>query len=106
MFSAFSEGNILQVLFFSVLFGLALGMTGDHGKPVLNFMQNLTYPIFKLVAILMKAAPVGAFGAMAFTIGKYGIESVVNLAFLVLCFYLTAFLFVAVILGAVARLRR
>ena len=101
--SAFSEGNILQVLFFSVLFGLALGMIGDHGKPVLNFMQNLTYPIFKLVAILMKAAPIGAFGAMAFTIGKYGIGSVVNLAFLVFCFYLTAFLFVAIVLGAVAR---
>lgn len=101
--SAFSEGNILQVLFFSVLFGLALGMTGDHGKPVLNFMQNLTYPIFKLVAILMKAAPIGAFGAMAFTIGKYGIGSVINLAFLVFCFYLTAFLFVVIVLGAVAR---
>ena len=101
--SAFSEGNILQVLFFSVLFGLALGMTGDHGKPVLTFMQNLTYPIFRLVAILMKAAPIGAFGAMAFTIGKYGIGSVVNLAFLVFCFYLTAFLFVAIVLGAVAR---
>ncbi len=100
---AFAEGDILQVLFISVLFGIALATTGERGQPILDFMQGLTYPIFKLVAILMKAAPVGAFGAMAFTIGKYGIESVANLAFLVLCFYLTAFLFVAVILGAVAR---
>lgn len=100
---AFAEGNILQVLFVAILFGLSLSMIGEKGKPVYDFMQALTFPIFKLVAILMKAAPVGAFGAMAFTIGKYGIGSVVNLAFLVACFYLTAFLFVAVVLGAVAR---
>ncbi|GLS88031.1 C4-dicarboxylate transport protein [Cypionkella aquatica] len=101
--SAFADGNILQVLFFSVLFGLALALSGDHGKPVYTFLQTLTFPIFKLVAILMKAAPIGAFGAMAFTIGKYGIASVINLAFLVFCFYLTAFLFVVIVLGAVAK---
>ena len=100
---AFAEGNILQVLFISILFGLSLALVGDLGKPVYNFMQTLTFPIFKLVAILMKFAPIGAFGAMAFTIGKYGIASVVNLAFLVACFYLTAFLFVVVVLGAVAK---
>ncbi|WP_169053356.1 dicarboxylate/amino acid:cation symporter [Falsirhodobacter xinxiangensis] len=100
---AFASGDILQVLFFSVLFGVSLAMVGDRGKPVLDFMQALTYPIFRLVAILMKAAPIGAFGAMAFTIGAYGISSVINLAFLVLCFYLTALLFVLVVLGAVAR---
>ena len=100
---AFAEGDILQVLFFSVLFGVALGMVGDQGKPVVDFLQSLTSPIFRLVAILMKAAPIGAFGAMAFTIGKYGIGSVANLAFLIATFYLTSFLFVFVVLGAVAR---
>ena len=74
--SAFTEGNILQVLFFSILFGIALAAVGDRGAPVLNFLQALTNPMFKLVEILMKAAPIGAFGAMAFTIGKYGIASV------------------------------
>jgi aerobic C4-dicarboxylate transport protein len=100
---AFADGDILQVLFFSVLFGIALGMVGDTGKPVTDFMNALTAPIFRLVAILMKAAPIGAFGAMAFTIGKYGIGSVANLAYLIGTFYLTSLLFVIVILGAVAR---
>ncbi len=99
---AFAQGDILQVLFFSVLFGIALGMVGEKGKPVLDFLQALTTPIFRLVAILMKAAPIGAFGAMAFTIGKYGIGSVANLAMLIGTFYLTSFLFIFVVLGAVA----
>ncbi|RUV21391.1 MAG: dicarboxylate/amino acid:cation symporter [Mesorhizobium sp.] len=101
--SAFAEGDILQVLFFSVLFGIALAMTGETSRPVVTFLQALTAPIFKLVGILMKAAPIGAFGAMAFTIGKYGIGSVANLAILVATFYLTAFLFVFGVLGAVCR---
>ncbi|MBB3945456.1 aerobic C4-dicarboxylate transport protein [Rhizobium skierniewicense] len=100
---AFADGDILQVLFFSVLFGIALGVVGDRGKPVVDFMHALMYPIFKLVAILMKAAPIGAFGAMAFTIGKYGISSVTNLATLIGTFYFTSFFFVLVILGAVCR---
>ncbi|TJW76634.1 MAG: cation:dicarboxylase symporter family transporter, partial [Mesorhizobium sp.] len=94
---------ILQVLFFSVLFGLALAAVGDRGRPVVDFLQALTTPIFRLVAILMKAAPIGAFGAMAFTIGKYGIGSIANLAMLIGTFYLTSLLFVLVVLGAVAR---
>ncbi|UTU54771.1 dicarboxylate/amino acid:cation symporter [Mesorhizobium ciceri] len=101
--SAFAEGDILQVLFFSVLFGIALAMTGETSRPVVTFLQALTAPIFKLVGILMKAAPIGAFGAMAFTIGKYGIGSVANLAILVATFYLTAFLFVFGVLGVVCR---
>ena len=101
--SAFAEGDILQVLFFSVLFGIALGMVGEKGKPVLDFFQAVSVPMFKLVGILMKAAPIGAFGAMAFTIGKYGISSVANLAMLVGTFYLTSILFVVIILGAVCR---
>lgn len=100
---AFAQGDILQVLFFSVLFGIALGMVGERGKPVTDFLTALTAPVFRLVAILMKAAPIGAFGAMAFTIGKYGIGSVANLAFLILTFYITALVFVLVILGAVAK---
>jgi aerobic C4-dicarboxylate transport protein len=100
---AFADGDILQVLFFSVLFGLSLAMVGDRGKPVTDFLHAVMAPIFKLVAILMKAAPIGAFGAMAFTIGKYGIGSVANLAFLIGTFYLTSLLFVFVVLGAVAR---
>jgi len=96
-------GDILQVLFISVLFGIALAATGDHGKPILDFFQQLSRPVFKLVAILMKAAPIGAFGAMAFTIGKYGIASIGNLLYLILTFYITAVLFVAIVLGLVAR---
>ncbi|MBT9371616.1 dicarboxylate/amino acid:cation symporter [Rhizobium sp. CSW-27] len=100
---AFAEGDILQVLFFSVLFGISLAMVGDRGKPVTDFLNAVTAPIFKLVAILMKAAPIGAFGAMAFTIGKYGIGSIANLAMLIGTFYITSLLFVFVVLGAVAR---
>jgi len=100
---AFADGDILQVLFFSVLFGIALALVGDKGKPVTDFLHVLTAPVFKLVSILMKAAPIGAFGAMAFTIGKYGIGSIANLALLIGTFYLTALLFVLVVLGAVAR---
>jgi len=100
---AFAKGDILQVLFFSVLFGVALAMAGERGKPIVDFLQALTNPVFRLVAILMKAAPIGAFGAMAFTIGKYGIGSIANLAFLIGTFYVTSLLFVLVVLGAVAR---
>ncbi len=100
---AFASGDILQVLFFSVLFGISLAMVGERAEPVTNFLHTLSAPIFKLVAILMKAAPIGAFGAMAFTIGKYGIASVANLLMLIGTFYLTSILFVVIILGAVAK---
>ncbi|CAB3939851.1 dicarboxylate/amino acid:cation symporter [Achromobacter insolitus] len=103
IFSPFVGGDILQVLFVAVLFGISLAMVGERGKPILNFMTALAQPVFKLVAILMKAAPIGAFGAMAFTIGKYGIKSVINLAMLVGTFYATSVLFVVVVLGLVAR---
>lgn len=101
--SAFASGDILQVLFFSVLFCIALGSVGERGIPVLNFIHALIAPVFKLVSILMKAAPVGAFGAMSFTIGKYGIGSVVNLAFLIATFYITSLLFIIIVLGAICR---
>ncbi|WP_372167156.1 dicarboxylate/amino acid:cation symporter [Xanthomonas axonopodis] len=96
--------NILQVLFVAVLFGVSLALVDERGKPVLNLLEALIAPVFKLVHILMRAAPIGAFGAIAFTIGKYGVESLVNLAWLVGSFYLTSLLFVLVILGLVSRL--
>ena len=95
--------DILQVLFVSVLFGVGLAMTGEKGAPVLTFLKAVSAAVFKVVGILMKVAPIGAFGAMAFTIGKFGIGSIVNLAFLVATFYVTAIIFVVFVLGAVAR---
>ncbi|MFO3704212.1 dicarboxylate/amino acid:cation symporter [Xanthomonas codiaei] len=103
LISAFVDGNILQVLFVAVLFGIALALVGERGRPVQSFLEALTAPVFRLVHILMKAAPIGAFGAIAFTIGKYGVESLVNLAWLVGSFYITSLLFVLVILGLVCR---
>ncbi|OLP54425.1 C4-dicarboxylate transporter DctA [Rhizobium rhizosphaerae] len=100
---AFADGDILQVLFFSVLFGISLALVGKPAEPVVDFLHAVITPMFRLVAILMKAAPIGAFGAMAFTIGKYGIGSIANLAMLIGTFYITSLLFVLVILGAVAR---
>lgn len=97
------NGNILQVLFVSVVFGIALASIGTRGEPVLKFLQNFSEPVFKMVGMLMKLAPIGAFGAMAFTIGKYGISSISNLVLLVLTFYITSLLFVLVVLGAVAK---
>jgi aerobic C4-dicarboxylate transport protein len=102
--SALTQGNILQVLVVAVLFGIALASVGERGQRVLDLLEDVSVVVFKLVAIVMKAAPIGAFGAMAFTIAKYGVESLANLAQLVLAFYLTAALFVVVVLGVVARL--
>ncbi|WP_045736644.1 dicarboxylate/amino acid:cation symporter [Xanthomonas sp. MUS 060] len=96
--------NILQVLFVAVLFGVSLALVGERGKPVLNLLNALVAPVFKLVHLLMKAAPIGAFGAIAYTIGEHGVQSLVNLAWLVGAFYITSLLFVLVILGAVAHL--
>ncbi len=104
LLGSLSDGNILQTLFVAVLFGVALSLSGERGKPVLTFMEAMTAPVFRLVHILMRAAPIGALGAMAFTIGKYGVAALINLAWLVGSFYITALLFVLVILGLVARL--
>ncbi|MDX3911258.1 MAG: dicarboxylate/amino acid:cation symporter [Sphingobium sp.] len=99
--SAVAEGNILQVLFVAILFGIALTLIGDKAAPLMAVLDSASHAIFRLVAILMKAAPIGAFGAMAFTIGEYGIGTLANLAGLVATFYLTSLLFVLVVLGAV-----
>ncbi|MDZ3799457.1 MAG: dicarboxylate/amino acid:cation symporter [Xanthomonadales bacterium] len=93
--------NILQVLLVAVLFGISLALVGESGRPVLSLLESLVAPVFRLVHILMRAAPIGAFGAIAFTIGKYGVGTLVNLAWLVGAFYVTSLLFVVVILGAV-----
>lgn len=99
-----AAGNILQTLFVAILFGIGLAMIGERGERITNALEDLSLAVFKVVAILMKAAPIGAFGAMAFTIGKYGVGSLANLAALVGTFYLTSLLFVVVVLGAVSRL--
>ncbi len=100
---AFASGDILQVLFFSVLFGIGLALLGDTGKPVTDLIYRISKIFFNIVHIVMKVAPLGAFGGMAFTIGKFGIGSLLQLGMLVGTFYLTSIIFVVVVLGAVAR---
>jgi aerobic C4-dicarboxylate transport protein len=100
---AFSRGDILQVLLVSVLFGFALSIAGPKCKPLLDVMDSLTRAVFGVVAILMRFAPIGAFGAMAFTIGKYGLASLGPLVKLIATLYLTSVFFVLVVLGLIAR---
>src|ERR1700712_3543092 len=102
--SSLTSGNILQVLVVAILFGIALSSVGARGERVLAVLEDVSVAFFKLVSIVMKAAPLGAFGAMAFTIGKYGVASLANLAQLVATFYLTSLIFVLVVLGIMARL--
>ena len=103
MVSALTEGSILQTLFVAILFGCALSLVGKPAEPVLDLVERLALVVFRVVGILMRVAPFGAFGAIAFTVGKYGAGSLINLGGLVATFYLTSLLFVAVVLGAVAR---
>ncbi len=104
MVSALTDGSILQTLFVAILFGIACSLVGKPAEPIVAFIDKLALVVFRLVGILMRAAPIGAFGAIAFTVGKYGAGSLVSLGGLVLTFYLTSALFVFVILGTVARL--
>jgi aerobic C4-dicarboxylate transport protein len=101
---AFAKGDILQVLLVSVLFGFALSMAGPRCKPLLDFLTLLTEAVFGIVKIMMRFAPIGAFGALAFTIGKYGVSSLGPLVKLIGTFYITSILFVFIILGVIARL--
>ncbi len=101
---AFAKGDILQVLLIAILFGFALSLLGERGKPVLKLVDDLSQVIFGIVGLVMKVAPIGAFGAMAFTIGKFGLASLLPLAKLMGSFYLTCFLFVFVVLGSIARM--
>jgi len=101
---AFAKGDILQVLFFSILFGFALSMLGQRGIVVFNLIDEVAHVLFGVVGIIMKAAPIGAFGAMAFTIGKFGLGSLSKLGMLMGSFYLTCLLFVFIVLGTIAKL--
>src|SRR5688572_2056130 len=101
---AFAEGEILQVLFFALLFGFALFALGERGKPLLGIIDQTAHVFFKIVGIVMKVAPIGAFGAMAFTIGKYGVGSLLSLGQLMLAFYTTCLIFIFLVLCLAARL--
>jgi aerobic C4-dicarboxylate transport protein len=99
---AFAKGDILQVLFVSILFGLALSVVGARGQFLVDLIEALTRTVFAIVNIIMRFAPIGAFGAMAFTVGKYGLVSLGPLAKLIGCFYLSCVLFVVIVLGAIS----
>jgi aerobic C4-dicarboxylate transport protein len=101
--SALAEGNILQVLLFSVLFGFALSKVGEKASPILRGIKSLEAGLFGVIKIIMKVAPIGAFGAMSFTIGKYGLGSLVSLGQLMLSFYTTCILFIFIVLGGVMK---
>lgn len=97
-------GNLLQVLLLALLFGFALMATGEAGKPIYSFLNNISQVFFRMIGMVMKLAPIGAGGAMAFTIGKYGVDSLGPLMKLMGSFYLTCALFVLIVLGTVAKL--
>jgi aerobic C4-dicarboxylate transport protein len=99
---AFAKGDILQVVFVSILFGFALSTAGTYAKPIVTLLESLTQVVFRVVNILMLFAPIGAFGAMAFTIGKYGFASLGPLVKLIATFWVTSILFVLIVLGAIA----
>src|ERR1700730_5432295 len=99
---AFAEGEILQVLFFAILFAFSLFLLGERGRPVLNFIDIISHALFGIVGIIMRVAPLGAFGAMAFTIGKYGLGTLFSLGQLMAAFYMTCLIFIFVVLGTIA----
>jgi aerobic C4-dicarboxylate transport protein len=100
---AFAQGDILQIVFFSVLFGVALTALGESGRPLAAVLDTTLHVFFRIVAIVMKVAPIGAFGAMAFTVGNFGLRTLWPLARLMLDVYLTMFLFIFVVLNLIAR---
>lgn len=102
--SAFVDNNLLQVLLVAILFGVAMTHAGGAGRRVLDLLDELSQVLFKIVALVMRVAPIGAFGAMAFAIGKFGLGMLVSLGWLMLCVYATCFAFVFGVLGLVARL--
>lgn len=104
MVDAFAKGDILQVLFFSILFGVGLTALGNSGKIIIEFFEKLLNVFFKIVGYIMKAAPLGAFGAMAFTIGNYGLESLVPLGKLMISVYTTMFFFVFIVLNLICKM--
>jgi aerobic C4-dicarboxylate transport protein len=101
---AFAKGDILQVLLFSVLFGMALLSLGDRVRPLVDLIDHLSHVLFRIVGMIMRLAPVGAFGAMAFTVGRYGLGTLLSLGKLMAGVYVTCLLFIFVVLGLIARL--
>lgn len=101
---AFAHGEILQVLLLALLFGVALSRLGDHARPIMNLLHDVARVFFGIVAFVTRLAPIAAFGAMAFTVGKYGVGTLLQLGALMACVYLTCFVFVAGVLGLIARL--
>ncbi|MEH7461157.1 C4-dicarboxylate transporter DctP [Bacillus thuringiensis] len=104
MVDAFAKGDILQVLFFSILFGVGLAALGEKGNSVIDFLDKLSHVFFKIIGYVMKAAPIGAFGAMAYTIGHFGLASLVPLGKLMMSVYVTMFLFVFVVLNIICKM--
>ncbi|MBN8202281.1 MULTISPECIES: C4-dicarboxylate transporter DctP [Bacillaceae] len=104
MVDAFAKGDILQVLFFSILFGVGLAALGEKGKIVIEFLDKLSLVFFKIIGYVMKAAPLGAFGAMAYTIGHFGLASLVPLGKLMMSVYVTMFLFIFVVLNIICKM--
>ncbi|NKI74805.1 dicarboxylate/amino acid:cation symporter [Dickeya sp. CFBP 2040] len=100
---AFASGNILQVLLFAVMFGFALHHLGEKGVLIFDVIESFSQVVFGIINMIMRLAPLGAFGAMAFTIGKYGVGTLVQLGQLIICFYITCILFVVLVLGSIAR---
>ncbi|WP_259548488.1 C4-dicarboxylate transporter DctP [Heyndrickxia sp. FSL K6-6286] len=103
MVSAFAEGDILQVLFFSILFGVGLAALGEKGKSIIDFFDKISQVFFKIIGYVMRAAPIGAFGAIAYTIGTFGLQSLVPLGKLMISVYVTMFLFIFVVLNLICR---
>ncbi|MGH8176962.1 MAG: dicarboxylate/amino acid:cation symporter [Steroidobacter sp.] len=103
IFNAFTTGDILQVLLFALLFGFALHGVGERARPVYDFIDRVSQVLFRIIGMIMLLAPIGAFGAMAFAIGKYGLATLVSLGKLMACFYATCLLFIFFVLGAIAR---
>ena len=101
---AFAKGDVLQVLLFAILFGCALAMLGDRGRLVAGFIDDLSHVLFKIMGIVIKLAPLGVLGAIAFTVGRYGVGSLKQLGMLVVLFYGTVAIFVVVVLGGIMRL--
>lgn len=101
--SAFAEGNILQVLFFAILFGAALSTIGTKAQPILHALESIEDGLFAMMRFIMKLAPLGALGAIAFTIGKYGFGSLASLGKLMICFYATCIIFIIFVLGSILK---
>lgn len=101
---AFAKNEILPILVFSTFFGVALAQMGPQAKPVVDFLDSFSHGMFKIVGMIMRVAPLAACGAMAFTVGKYGLGSIVSLGKLMACMYITCFLFVVVVLGSICRI--